>query len=170
MFASALTAAALSVFVWGLSLTSVNAAGPRSECFGELPSRHPCSNGTDDISETYRVSSGDTCNTIQSWSGVTVSKLQSLNPGLNCAASMSTMVGHYVCLGTFTPTCTLNETATATSCVPLATAFSLTVSDFYQLNDNVDTACDNLVVGQPYCVSTADCFPGNTDPLCDGYD
>ncbi|KAI0051547.1 carbohydrate-binding module family 50 protein [Auriscalpium vulgare] len=140
-------AAFLSLFLWGMSLSSVNADGPRPTCY-----------------ETYKISTGDSCSTIYSWSEITPSQIQSLNPGIQCN---SLTPGQFICLASYTPTCTLNVTATDTSCVPIATFYNLTTAGFYQLNDNVDSACDNLLIGSPYCVSTADCYYGNPDPWCD---
>lgn len=51
----------------------------------------------------------------------------------------------------FTPTCTKEAPATAKTCNDLATEWQLAVSDFVELNDNVDSTCDNLVVGQEVC-------------------
>ncbi|KIP09155.1 hypothetical protein PHLGIDRAFT_116561 [Phlebiopsis gigantea 11061_1 CR5-6] len=50
----------------------------------------------------------------------------------------------------FTPTCTKEAPATAKTCNDLATEWQLAVSDFVELNDNVDSTCDNLVVGQEW--------------------
>ena len=46
----------------------------------------------------------------------------------------------------------MNQTATETTCDYLLAQWGLTVSDFVALNDNVDDACDNLVIGQPVCI------------------
>ena len=40
------------------------------------------------------------------------------------------------------------QPATETTCNNLAAEWELSVSDFVQLNDDVDDACDDLVVGQ----------------------
>lgn len=52
-----------------------------------------------------------------------------------------------ICPTVFKPTCTLNSTAWETTCNDMAGHYNLTVSDFVLLNDNVDTVCDNLVIG-----------------------
>ncbi|KAI0265705.1 hypothetical protein BC834DRAFT_970064 [Gloeopeniophorella convolvens] len=138
-----------TLFVSALTLLSgVRALGPRTQCV-----------------ETYRISNGDTCSSIGSWSGVTPSQIESLNPGMNCNSVLK--ANTYICMGSYTPVCTLNETATDTLCDALAAQWEITVDDFVQYNDNVDNNCDNLVVGQPYCVSITGCFPGNTDAFCD---
>ncbi|KAI0044906.1 hypothetical protein FA95DRAFT_1608129 [Auriscalpium vulgare] len=148
MLTSTTPVALLCLFLWGMSLSSVKADGPRPTCF-----------------ETYKISQGDTCSTIYAWSGITPSQIESLNPDVQCN---SLTPGQFVCLGSYTPACTLNVTATETSCVPIATFYNLTTADFYGLNNNVDSACDNLLIGNPYCVSIADCFYGNTNPYCNG--
>ncbi|KAI0037127.1 hypothetical protein K488DRAFT_81353 [Vararia minispora EC-137] len=140
----------LSAVVSVLTAALVYADGPRTQCV-----------------ETYRPTATDTCSSISAWSTVPVSTIQSMNPGMSCSAPMGAST---VCLRKFLPTCTLNATAHETTCNDLATYFNLTQSQFVQLNDNVDNACDNLVIGAPYCVSIADCFPGNTNPLCTGHE
>ncbi|KAI0039237.1 carbohydrate-binding module family 50 protein [Auriscalpium vulgare] len=100
----------LSVFLWAMSLTSVKAAGPRATC-----------------DELYRISTGDTCSTIYSWSGVTPSKLQSLNPGIQCN---SLTPGQSICIASYTPVCTDDVTATGTSCVPIVAASNITIAEF----------------------------------------
>lgn len=49
----------------------------------------------------------------------------------------------------YTESCVVNETATETTCNYLLDRWELTVSDFVALNDNVDDACDDLVIGEP---------------------
>lgn len=95
-----------------------------------------------------------------------------------------------VCLRQYTPTCTLNATATDKTCDGLASKWSISVDDFVEYNDDVDQGCDNLVVGQPvrvhqrdirpgprwtdqcfvffvqYCVSIQGCYPTNTNDVC----
>lgn len=56
---------------------------------------------------------------------------------------------HYVRFTAYTPTCYVNQTATETTCNYLLARWELTVADFVALNDNVDDACGNLVIGQP---------------------
>ncbi|VDB92375.1 unnamed protein product [Peniophora sp. CBMAI 1063] len=140
----------LSVAVVSILATLVDAAGPRTKCV-----------------ETYRPTKTDSCASISAWSLIPVSSIQNMNPGVSCNAPMNTPT---VCLQQFKPTCTLNSTAWETTCNDQASHFNLSVSDFVLLNDNVDNACDNLQIGNDYCVSTADCFPGNTDPLCSGHE
>ncbi len=55
----------------------------------------------------------------------------------------------------FTPVCTLNATATETTCNYLLkpTTNVTSVAQFVQMNDNVDDKCDNLVIGGPVRVS-----------------
>jgi len=45
--------------------------------------------------------------------------------------------------------CTLNATATEPTCDGLASTFNLTKDEFFQLNDDVDSNCGNLTVGNP---------------------
>jgi hypothetical protein len=48
----------------------------------------------------------------------------------------------------YTPTCTLNATATYDKCNDLAMQFNITVPDLIEYNDDIDEKCDNLVAGK----------------------
>jgi hypothetical protein len=63
--------------------------------------------------------------------------------------------GGTLCLQQYTPTCTLNATATSQVCGALAEDWNITSSDFVEYNDNVNATCDNLVIGQPVRVPSA---------------
>lgn len=49
----------------------------------------------------------------------------------------------------YQPICTLNETATNTTCDGLASQWNISQADFINYNDNVNDNCTDLVVGQP---------------------
>jgi len=67
------------------------------------------------------------------------------------------------------PDCTRNATATDTTCDGLASQFNITPKQFVGYNDKVNDKCDNLVVGQPYCVAIDASFsPENTSPVKSG--
>lgn len=142
-FAVATTAAFAAAF--GVAL--IMASGPRSMCV-----------------EIYNAKPTDSCATIEAWSGLTTEQLMALNPDLHdCGPPMDV---HEVCMRSYTPTCTVWQPATETTCNDLAATWQITVDEFVQLNDDVDDACDDLVVGQDYCVSDSYCYPGQTDPIC----
>ncbi|VDC03804.1 unnamed protein product [Peniophora sp. CBMAI 1063] len=124
------------------------AAGPRPEC-------------------TYQVNnikSTDTCASVSAWSTVSVQTIEKLNPGIKC--DTPGMGVSSLCLQEITLPCTLNATAWESKCNDLASEYQLSVDQFVQLNNNVNDACSNLVAGEPYCVSTAECYPGNHIPYC----
>ncbi|KAI0292840.1 hypothetical protein B0F90DRAFT_222249 [Multifurca ochricompacta] len=143
---------ATHVFTLILCLTLsdiVRATGPRVLCV-----------------ERYRISQGDTCASIAPQLGLNQSDVESMNPGVNCSSS-ALPSGKSLCTRAYTPVCTLNATATQTTCDELAATWEITVNSFVAFNDDVDDACDDLVVGNTYCVSTDGCYPGHTDPICD---
>jgi len=149
MLSRGLSTAFFSAIVAALIIT-VASSGPHSECV-----------------EEYRVASGDSCNTISAWSGLTASDLEALNPGLNCTNSMSSMVGDELCLRSYTPVCTHDITVQANdTCASIAATWEISEAQLLFLNDNLDSACDNLLIGQQYCVSDIECFLGNDDPCC----
>ncbi|KAI0821517.1 hypothetical protein BC629DRAFT_1587771 [Irpex lacteus] len=126
----------------------VQAWGPRVQCV-----------------ETYRPKSTESCQDITAWSAVPVSTIEEYNPGITCNAPINQEV---VCLRQFTPVCTLNVTATETTCNYLLkpTTNVTSVAQFVQMNDNVDDKCDNLVIGEPYCVSEDGCEGHWGEGLC----
>ncbi|GJE85421.1 hypothetical protein PsYK624_015000 [Phanerochaete sordida] len=140
--------AASAVFVAAFGVALIVAKGPRSSCV-----------------EIYNAKPTDSCASITAWSGVTTDELMALNPDLHdCGPPMDV---HEVCLRSYTPTCVVWQPATETTCEGLAAAWQITPADFVALNDDVDDACDDLVVGEQYCVSDTYCYPGQTDPICD---
>jgi len=141
------TAKLVSVLTLCSTLTGlVLAVGPRTQCI-----------------ETVRALQGDNCDSFAQQAGVDRSVITSLNPGANCDALQA---GDELCTRAFLPLCTLNATATSTTCGGLANQWQITTSDFIEYNDNVNQDCSNLNVGQQYCVSIQGCYPGNTDPVC----
>ncbi|KAI9430882.1 hypothetical protein H4582DRAFT_1151783 [Lactarius indigo] len=167
-----------TTFVSLLALASslavvVQATGPRTQC-----------------TETYNVPEGETCDTLGALLGANQTAILSMNPGVSCKSLLcfvlfsrsrdlnwdvhlfpttgeSTLpAGEVLCIKTWDPTCTLNATATDTTCDGLASKWNITQADFINYNDNVNSNCTDLVSGQPYCVSIDGCYPGNTDPIC----
>ncbi|EKM57497.1 uncharacterized protein PHACADRAFT_206398 [Phanerochaete carnosa HHB-10118-sp] len=141
----AVSAAATFVAAWGVAL--IMASGPSSECV-----------------EIYNSQPTDSCASIESWSGLTTEQLMALNPDLHdCGPPMDV---HEVCLDSYTPPCFLWVPANETTCDNLAVQWEISVALFVQYNDNVDDACDDLIIGEEYCVSIDFCYPGQTNPCC----
>ncbi|KAH8979898.1 hypothetical protein EDB92DRAFT_1902297 [Lactarius akahatsu] len=142
------TAAFVSVLVLASSLAViVQATGPRTLC-----------------TETYNVPEGATCDNLGAILGANQSAILTMNPGISCEGTLP--AGEVLCTKTWDPTCTLNATATDTTCDGLASKWNITQADFINYNDNVNGDCTDLVSGQPYCVSISGCYPGNPDPVC----
>ncbi|KZP28720.1 hypothetical protein FIBSPDRAFT_1039458 [Athelia psychrophila] len=117
--------------------------------------------------EEYLIHPGETCASITAWDGITSAQIEALNPGVNCSVSLAPLVGHYFCLSSYAAACTHEVTAVKSdTCSSLATTWQTTVAELGLLNDQLDSACDNVVVGGQYCVSTDECFYGNNDPCC----
>lgn len=140
------------IFVSVLALASslavvVQATGPRTRCI-----------------ETYDMPQNETCDTLAAKLAANQTEILSMNPGINCNGTLP--AGIVLCTRAYTPACTLNATATDTTCDGLASQWNITQATFVGYNDNVNLTCTDLVVGQPYCVSIDGCYPGNTDPIC----
>ncbi|KIP05926.1 hypothetical protein PHLGIDRAFT_481353 [Phlebiopsis gigantea 11061_1 CR5-6] len=139
-------AAVICFLAWGT--TVINAWGPRSACV-----------------DIYNAKPTDSCASITAWSGLTAAQLEALNPDLHdCGPPMDVQ---RVCLRYILHTYMCRKPDPHRNQLRLSARWELTVADFVALNDNVDDACDDLAIGQPYCVSPIDCYPGNTDPDCD---
>ncbi|KAH9992904.1 hypothetical protein BJV77DRAFT_1000571 [Russula vinacea] len=114
----------------------VLATGPRTQC-----------------SVKYTVQQGANCTSVGQDADVDPSTIQSMNPGINC----NDLSAGSLCLRQWTPVCAINATATSQTCDSLAEKWNITPSIFVNYNDNVNDACSNLVIGQPYCVSINAC-------------
>lgn len=141
-----------AVFVSVLALASslvvfVQANGPRIQC-----------------TESYTVPEGETCDSLGASVGADQTAILTMNPGISCEGTLPS--NEPLCIRGWQPICTLNETATNTTCDGLASQWNITQPDFVNYNDNVNDNCTNLVVGQPYCVSIDGCYPGNTAAVC----
>ncbi|KAN0139696.1 hypothetical protein V8E53_002358 [Lactarius tabidus] len=144
----AISAVCLSVLAFASSLVVfVQATGPREQC-----------------TQTYTVQQGDTCDSLGANTGANQTAILTMNPGISCDGSLPS--NKPLCIKSWQPICTLNETATNTTCDGLASQWNITQQDFVSYNDNVNSNCTNLVAGQPYCVSIDGCYPGNTAAIC----
>ncbi|KAI0292382.1 hypothetical protein BC826DRAFT_438883 [Russula brevipes] len=130
------------------TLTSlVLATGPRTQC-----------------TVKYLIPDSATCDSIEQEAEVNRTVLENMNPGIKCDGTLTP--GDHVCTMQYTPNCTLNDTATSQTCDELAAKWNLTVTRFVEYNDDINDSCNDLVVGDPYCVSIDGCYPGNTDEVC----
>jgi LysM repeat protein len=112
---------------------------------------------------TYTTVTGDTCFSVASNFGLTLSQLQSMNPQVDCNALQ---VGVSFCLGKSTtapvvPNCQKTYIIQAgDTCSQLAVRFNLTDLQFTSLNPNL--ICTNLQVGKEICVSVFEGTPAAT--------
>ncbi|VDC03792.1 unnamed protein product [Peniophora sp. CBMAI 1063] len=137
-----------SFVVLAVFIASALAAGPRPTCNTDV-----------------KVATTDLCTDIAEKWGTNVTAIQTMNANATCSPSVGI---DSVCVRQQTVACTLNETASSTTCDAFLTSYNLTEAQFIQLNNDVSD-CDSLTVGSTYCVSNVYCFPGNTDELCTGH-
>jgi hypothetical protein len=57
--------------------------------------------------------------------------------------------GTDACLRKFTPVCTLNKTATNTTCDTMAVRWNITKEVFVSYNNDVNNNCTDLIIGKP---------------------
>ncbi|KAF8272635.1 hypothetical protein EI94DRAFT_1697326 [Lactarius quietus] len=125
----AISTAVLFVLASSLAVF-VQANGPRPQC-----------------TVTYTVPQDETCDSLSAKISADQSTILAMNSGISCDGTLP--ANQVLCVKSWQPTCTLNETATSTTCDGLASEWNITSSDFVDYNDNVNDDCTNLVVGQP---------------------
>ncbi|KAI9450778.1 hypothetical protein BJY52DRAFT_1227017 [Lactarius psammicola] len=129
----AITALFVSVLALASSLAGVvQATGPRTRC-----------------TETYDVPEGETCDTLGAKLGANQTAILLMNPTITCGG---TLPAEELCIKAWQPTCSLNTTATSTTCDGLASQWNITRETFISYNDNVNDDCTDLIAGQPVCV------------------
>ncbi len=120
---------------------------------------------------------GETCDTLGAKLGANQTAILSMNPGISCKCPRyypcfvlffssreltkrrtfsppisttgdGTLPAKELCIKSWLPTCTLNATATDTTCDGLASKWNITQQAFVNYNDNVNNNCNDLVTGQ----------------------
>ena len=99
------------------------------------------------------IKSGSTCIDVASQTNITLSQLESLNPGINkdCTNLLANTL-YCVKSGISTGCAKTQVVQSGDTCSKLATQNGITLSTFYSLNPSVDSQCTNLQIGQAYCV------------------
>jgi len=92
----------------------------------------------------------ETCLSIAQKEKVTVLELMSMNFEINCDA---TLPAGTLCIGMKTPLCKSWAITADTTCQALLSTNHLSLQQFLDLNDNVNSDCTNLVKGSSYCVA-----------------
>jgi LysM repeat protein len=116
----------------------------------------------------YTVVSGDSCGTIETKFNITAALFHSMNPELTSTCS-NLVIGDAYCIGTSNATstvgspsnlasgslanCTTYDTlVSGQSCTTIVAQFTITLSDFFRWNPEVNTGCTNMILGSAYCV------------------
>ena len=119
----------------------------------------------------YTVVSGDSCGTIETKYGITDALFHSMNPELTSTCT-NLILGDAYCIGTSNATSTgtggppsnlasgslsncttYNTVVSGQSCATIVTEFTITLSDFFRWNPEVNTGCTNIILGSAYCVA-----------------
>lgn len=148
-----------------------------------IPTPTPTQTGMNsNCNSFHEVASGDTCESISTAAGISLSDFYSWNPAVGNTCS-SLWLGYYVCIGVigFTPTPTTVSATTTTpgngistptptqtgmvsncdafhlvvsgdTCDSITTAAGISLSDFYSWNPAVGNTCASLWLGYYVCI------------------
>ncbi|RDL39246.1 uncharacterized protein BP5553_03586 [Venustampulla echinocandica] len=132
----------------------------------------------DNCNQWHIAASGDTCDAIDSKYSITLAQLKAWNPSINSICS-NIMVSFAYCVRVWIEPSSSSTSATASptlappaptssgtsaacykwhvdktsdTCTSIAELYGIIVSRFRQLNRSLSTLCDNLIVGNAYCV------------------
>ncbi|KAF9559712.1 hypothetical protein CPC08DRAFT_637416, partial [Agrocybe pediades] len=124
---------------------------------------------TTGCTQYYTVISGDSCSTIESRFGISLSQFITMNPEVNSgctniaiglaycvASSSSSTVPSNVAAGTITAGCTQYYTVVSgDSCGVIDSRFGITLAQFIAMNPEVNSGCTNIIPGSAYCVASS---------------
>ncbi|KAF9873538.1 hypothetical protein CkaCkLH20_08997 [Colletotrichum karsti] len=151
------------------------------------PSNSPTMPGAaSNCNKWYKITSGDTCDVVATKNGITVTQLRSWNTQINTSCS-NLWADYYVCTGVpgAAPTTTTTTTAppapsnspalpgavsncnkwykiaSGDTCDVLAGKNAITVAQLYRWNTQINSSCNNLLLGYYACVG----IPGAAAPM-----
>ncbi|KAJ5218703.1 uncharacterized protein N7498_000802 [Penicillium cinerascens] len=129
---------------------------------------------------THQLEFGETCDSLTSSLGITMAQLLAWNPMINTGCSnLASWRGWYICASSPYGTITVNAGTAVTTAAPVPTdaqpqtstdcgnwhkvitdedcstislKYTISLSDFYFLNPQVDSSCSNLWANTSYCV------------------
>lgn len=145
----------------GSSSSSSSSNGP--------PSNVASGTVTTGCTKYYTVVSGDSCATIQTRFGISITQFLTMNSEVNSACT-NILLGEAYCVqssttiaGSNVPTNIASGTTTSCkqyytivsgdNCNAIETKFGITDSQFHTWNPEVNSACSNILLGEAYCVS-----------------
>ncbi|KAF8519385.1 hypothetical protein BU17DRAFT_47819 [Hysterangium stoloniferum] len=99
-------------------------------------------------SRNYTVQSGDICNSISAAQNVST-QLAQVNTGVIDANCANLFAGEHLCLGAVGHDCTtVAVVQPGDTCIAISVSAGIALSLLLQNNPNVDSNCDNLLVGE----------------------
>ncbi|PPQ88423.1 hypothetical protein CVT25_011225 [Psilocybe cyanescens] len=166
--------------------TSTSPTGSPTSSPSSVPTNVASGTITTGCSVYYTVQSGDFCGKIDDQFGITLTQLLTWNPEIDSECT-NIQIGLAYCVsgpgatgststtstpapsptasGTITVGCTEYYTVVSgDSCPAIESKFSITFAQFQQWNPEVDTACDNILVGFQYCVAGPTTSSSSTTP------
>ncbi|KAJ7204200.1 hypothetical protein B0H12DRAFT_987485, partial [Mycena haematopus] len=105
--------------------------------------------------QSYTVVSGDTCNAIESRTGVSDATLHSLNPSINSGCT-NLQIGEVLCLsssgGSTGSGCGSTYTVVSgDTCSAIEAKTGVSDSQLHASNPSINSGCTNLQIGQVLC-------------------
>ena len=117
----------------------------------------------------HTIVTGDSCGSIETNYNITDTLFHSMNPELTSTCT-NLVIGDAYCIGTSNTTsttgppsnlasgslanCTKYDTVVSgQSCTTIVATYSITLSDFFRWNPEVNTTCTNIVLQKAYCVA-----------------
>ena len=146
--------------------------GCQSNCNRSVTTGPPTNVATGTITTNctgyHTVVPGDSCGSIETKYSITDALFHAMNPELTSACT-NLIAGDAYCIGTsnttssasppsnlapgsFTNCTTYYTVDPGQSCTTIVNMFSITPSDFFRWNPEVNTGCTNILLGSAYCV------------------
>ncbi|KAJ3709791.1 hypothetical protein EV361DRAFT_923388 [Lentinula raphanica] len=108
----------------------------------------------------YTVQEGDTCDSISAAQNVSTYQFASVNSGIVDSSCSNLQPGANICLGYEGEDCTTTYTVAAQdTCDSISSAYSINSTLLYNNNPQIDSACDNIYVGEVLCVASTIAAP-----------
>nr|VWO96649.1 LysM domain-containing protein [Ganoderma boninense] len=108
---------------------------------------------------TYTVKEGDWCDTISAANNVSTYQLAAVNPSVDDLCD-NLEVGQNLCLGTEDEDCTNTHVVEANdTCDDLYNTYGLNATILYNNNPQLNSACDNMYIGEVICVANSALAP-----------
>ncbi|KAJ3997124.1 hypothetical protein F5050DRAFT_1754374 [Lentinula boryana] len=109
---------------------------------------------------SYTVQDGDICDSISAAQNVSTYQLAAVNSGVIDSTCSNLQPGSSLCLGYEGEDCTTTYTVAAQdTCDTISATYGINSTLLYGNNPQIDSACDNIYVGEVLCVASTIAAP-----------